>query len=103
MVLFSSGCGQDAKSAPGSPREQCRDFVNAFCDKESECSPPSDRSRTKKDCEFQLALDFPCEDISQVQGQIGPCLTEIASFDCQTYEELQYVPVPDSCNIFYGP
>lgn len=99
-VTLLCGCGYDDPVQMQSPADQCLNFVDTYCNKEATCRPPSDRSRTIKDCSFSFEVYFPCDDVVAVHGSLEGCSVDIVSFDCKDYDPESGMPTPDSCKIF---
>jgi len=96
VALIVTGC-----EAPiAGPADQCRDFVAGYCAKTVECAQPTDRARTKEDCDFYFEVNLSCESVRAVQGSMATCLGDIAAIDCGFIAPPgAWPPAPGSCRI----
>ena len=75
-----TGCGGD--DPPPNPVQQCEDFVGAWCNKNAECSLPSERARVLEDCRFVVQLDVRCDIVKQVGVTYPDCIDDIKTSQC---------------------
>jgi hypothetical protein len=99
-VGLAAACGSGDAEDSKPPVEQCRDFIDAFCDKVAECAPSTDRWRNHKDCEFSWEVSsFACDDVVGIQGSVSECLDALDSIACDVVEK-SGIKTPDSCKVF---
>ena len=87
------GCGED-EEAPRDPLQSCQDFVDAWCNKSSECFAPSERARIREDCLFLSALDLHCDEVAHVSDQYSACIDAIVASKCVLPDGF---PTPNAC------
>jgi hypothetical protein len=75
-----TGCGDDEE--PPDPRQQCQSFLNAWCNKNASCAPPTDRARVLEDCWFTIELDIQCENITAIGVTYPDCMNGVSSAAC---------------------
>jgi hypothetical protein len=78
-----SGCGAEEETPPD-PRQQCQDFLDAWCNKNAECMPPSERARVREDCQFVVELDVDCGEVKSVGPSYSTCIESISTSTCKT-------------------
>lgn len=92
-AMLSSACGED--DAPqADPEQRCRDFVDAWCNKNTECARPTDRARVKEDCRFFLGVDIDCREVKEVSASYSSCIQDITRTPCVPPSA---VPFPETC------
>jgi len=95
-----SACGQEGPPDEGSPPDQCRKFVGAYCAKLVECALPSDRSRAKEDCAFNFEVNLPCDNVVDIAGSMPDCVRDLGAISCGTVVPPGSWPtVPPTCKI----
>jgi hypothetical protein len=88
-----SACGGD-DNAPPNPPQQCRDFLDAWCNKSAECELPSERSRVREDCQFVISLDIDCADVRGVSATYSGCIDAVLAIKCVSGQPVEF---PDAC------
>ena len=82
MIGFvMGGCGD-------SPQDQCKDFFEAMCSKQAECSGAD------KDACLAQSEDV-CADVEEVHGDPDACIDAVESMSCS---DLSTGSLPDSCS-----
>jgi hypothetical protein len=87
------GCGGDDDAWPD-PMQNCRDFVDAWCNENAECSPPSERAHVNEDCHFVVELDIDCQEARNVSSRFSACMDSIAKSPCISSSSIEF---PETC------
>jgi hypothetical protein len=94
VLLAMMACGDDPQSSPSNPHQDCRDFIDAWCNKNAECVLPSERARTLEDCHFVVELDVDCNRVVEVSASYGACMNAIVQTSCGSNGS---VALPTTC------
>jgi hypothetical protein len=95
IPLAGCGSGNDGP-APVTPPEACQNVVDALCNKEAECAVPTDRARTREDCEFFFWVQVDCSTVRGIGPTYAICLRDIAQISCASFDPNS--GPPDSCH-----
>jgi len=79
-LIQLAACGDD--ETPRDPQQSCRDFLDLWCNKNTECVAPSERARAQEDCHFVVELDLDCKKIAGVSEGFTACLDVISASQC---------------------
>jgi len=96
-LACSAGIAACSSADPPSPPQGCLDFVAAWCNKNTECRPASDRSRFHEDCEFSAKLDLDCSTVKGLGSTYDACMEAVGGSSCAAYVEDRGLPLPSVC------
>jgi hypothetical protein len=93
VALLAACSGSDQVD----PAQGCRDFVDAWCNQNASCQPPSERARFLEDCHFVNGLEVDCSKTKALGTNYDACMASITSSSCDTYVQGMGLPFPPSC------
>jgi hypothetical protein len=96
VAISVTGCGSGDDGHTPTPPEACQNFVDAVCNKEAECAVPTDRARTREDCEFVFRVQVDCSTVRGIGPTYGICLRDIEQIPCASFDPSN--DLPDSCH-----
>jgi hypothetical protein len=103
VAISITGCGGGDDGHTLTPAEACQNFVDTRCNKEAECVVPTDRARTREDCEFGFFVQVDCSTVRGIGPTYSLCLRDTAQLSCVSYTPDLGLPFPDSCQGILQP
>jgi hypothetical protein len=107
LLLVACGDDDDGKS----PKQQCEDLINTFCDRATSCAVDADileesysPAELKVDCREAIDAELGCDDADEIGDNYSECLSDLRTFSCDLSNEalLQDMPSfaapPTSCD-----
>lgn len=88
------GCSSSDRPTP---REQCLDYQNAYCDKANECAEPSERADLSESCQFLWQVYSYCDRVTVVLPPYDACMQALHAIACSNVESGSFPDFPEEC------
>jgi hypothetical protein len=93
------GC---SSSDEATPSEVCQQFVTSYCDKAVSCAQETDRGDFAELCDFSFRVYLPCDEVTNVWRDAGPCQSQIAAIRCSDVKPGSFPESPSACQGLFG-
>ena len=96
-LVLSTGVAACAGDDPIDPVEGCRDFIDAWCNKQVECAVATDRTRVGEDCRFASGLSIDCSEVKALGTSYDACMRDVPAISCAPVSSGNALMSPNSC------